>query len=39
MLRVLYNDSTSDYDQLLNKSIKGSIEVKRLRKRWKYLKL
>ena len=27
-----YNDSTSDYNQLLNKSSKVSMEVKRLRK-------
>ena len=32
-LRILYNDSTSDYNQLLNKSSKASMEVKRLRKR------
>ena len=32
MLRILYNDSTSDYHQLLNKSSKASMEVKRLRK-------
>ena len=31
-LRILYNDSTSGYNQLLNKSSKASIEVKRLRK-------
>ena len=31
-LRILYNDSTSDYNQLLNKSSKASMEVKRLRK-------
>ena len=31
-LRILYNDSTSGYNQLLNKSRKASIEVKRLRK-------
>ena len=30
-LRILYNDSTSDYNQLLNKSSKASMEVKRLR--------
>ena len=27
-LRILYNDSTSDYNQLLNKSSKASMEVK-----------
>ena len=32
MLRILYNDSTSDYNQLLNESTKASMEVKRLRK-------
>ena len=31
-LRILYNDSTSDYNQLLNKPIKASMEVKHLRK-------
>ena len=31
-LRKPYNDSTSDYNQLLNKSSKVSMEVKRLRK-------
>ena len=31
-LRILYNDSTSDYNQLLNKSSKASMEVKFLRK-------
>ena len=31
-LRILYNDSTSDYNQLLNNSSKASMEVKRLRK-------
>ena len=30
-LRILYNDSTSDYNQLLNKFRKASMEVKRLR--------
>ena len=30
-LRILYNDSISDSNQLLNKSHKGSMEVKRLR--------
>ena len=30
-LRILYNYSTSDYNQLLNKSSKASMEVKRLR--------
>ena len=30
-LRILYNDSTSDYNQLLNKSSKASMEVKLLR--------
>ena len=30
-LRILYNDSTSDNNQLLNKSSKTSMEVKRLR--------
>ena len=30
--RMLYNDSTSGYNQLLNKFSKASIEVKRLRK-------
>ena len=30
-LRILYNDSTSDYNQLLNKSSKASMEVKRFR--------
>ena len=30
-LRILYNDSTSDYNQLLNKSSKASMEVKCLR--------
>ena len=30
-LRILYNDSTSHYNQLLNKSSKASLEVKRLR--------
>ena len=30
-LRILYNDSTSDYNRLLNKSSKASMEVKRLR--------
>ena len=30
--RVPYNDSTSDYNQLLNKSSKASTEVKHLRK-------
>ena len=39
VLRVLYNDSTSD-NQLLIKSSKPSMEVKRLRNlQWKYLKL
>ena len=38
VLRVLYNDSTSD-NQLLIKSSKPSMEVKRLRNlQWKYLK-
>ena len=32
MLRILYKDSISDYNQLLNKSSKASMEVKRLRK-------
>ena len=31
MLRILYNDCSSDYNQLLNKSSKASLEVKRLR--------
>ena len=31
-LRKPYNDSTGDYNQLLNKSSKVSMEVKRLRK-------
>ena len=31
VLRKIYNDSTSDYNQLLNKSSKASIEVKHLR--------
>ena len=31
-LRKPYNDSTSDYNQLLNKCSKVSMEVKRLRK-------
>ena len=30
-LEILYNDSTSGYNQLLNKSSKASMEVKRLR--------
>ena len=30
VLWILYNDSTSDYNQLLNKSSKASMEVKRL---------
>ena len=30
-LRIIYNDSTSHYNQLLNKSSKASMEVKRLR--------
>ena len=30
-LRILYNDSTSDYNQLLNKSSKASMEVKCVR--------
>ena len=30
-LRILYNDFTSDYNQLLNKSTKASMGVKRLR--------
>ena len=30
-LRILYDDSTSDYNQLLNKSSKASMEVKRFR--------
>ena len=30
-LKILYNDSTNDYNQLLNKSSKTSMEVKRLR--------
>ena len=30
-LRIIYNDSTSDYNQLLDKSSKASMEVKRLR--------
>ena len=30
-LRILYNDSTNDYNQLLNKSSKASMEVKCLR--------
>ena len=29
--RILYNDSISDYNQLLNKSSKASTEVERLR--------
>ena len=29
-LRILYNDSNSDYNQLLNKSSKASMEVKQL---------
>ena len=29
--RILYNDTTSDYNQLLNKSSKASMEVKRFR--------
>ena len=32
VFRMLYNNSTSDYNQLLSKSNKGSMEVKRLRK-------
>ena len=32
VFRILYNNSTSDYNQLLSKSNKGSMEVKRLRK-------
>ena len=31
-LRILYNDPTSDYNQLLNKSSKATMEVKRLGK-------
>ena len=31
-LRILYNGSISDYNQLLNKSSKASMELKRLRK-------
>ena len=31
MLRILHNDSASDYNQLLNKPSKASSEVKRLR--------
>ena len=31
VLRILYNDSTSNYKQLLNKSSKVSMEEKRLR--------
>ena len=31
-LRILYNDPTSDYNQLLNKSGKATMEVKRLGK-------
>ena len=31
-LGILYNDSASDYNQLLNNSSKASMEVKRLRK-------
>ena len=39
-LRILYSDSTSDYNQLLNKSSKASMEIKRLRTlHSKYLKL
>ena len=30
-LKILYNDSTNDYNQLLNKFSKTSMEVKRLR--------
>ena len=30
-LKILYNDSTNDYNQLLNKYSKTSMEVKRLR--------
>ena len=36
-LRILYEDYTSDYNQLLNKSSKVSMEAKGLRN-WKYLK-
>ena len=32
MVRILCNDSTSDYDQLLNKSTKATMEGKCLRK-------
>ena len=32
LLRILYNNSTSEYNQLLNKSNKGYMEVKCLRK-------
>ena len=39
VLRILHDDSTSDYNQL-NKPSKTNMEVKRLRNlRWKYLKL
>ena len=31
VLRILYNESTSDYNQLLNKSSMAYMEVKRLR--------
>ena len=31
-LRIPYNDSNSDYNQILNKSSKTSMEIKRLRK-------
>ena len=31
VLRILYNESTSDYNQLLNKSNRAYMEVKRLR--------
>ena len=31
-LRILYNDRTSDYNQLLSKPSKAPMEVKRLRK-------
>ena len=40
VLRILHDDSTSSYNQLLNKSRKTNMEVKRLKNlRWKYLKL
>ena len=40
VLRILCNVSTCDYNQLLNKSSKSSMEVKRFRNfHWKYLQL